>query len=73
MSDAREDLAAFAARLGRTYDGAPTYGRLWQLMMTGDLPAERDGGRWRPLPKAEAVAVERFGLKPRRRQPTAAA
>jgi hypothetical protein len=68
MADVCMDLPSFCAQLARHYSNPPTYPRLWQKTIAGELPAERVGNRWVMLEGAEGAAVVAFGLKPRQQQ-----
>jgi hypothetical protein len=66
MADAsRIDLPSFCAQLAHRYSNPPTYPRLWQKVIAGDLPAERIGNRWVMLEGAEPAAVATFRLRPK--------
>jgi hypothetical protein len=67
MSAGHKDLTAFANHLARVYSNPPSYGKIWQAVVTGGLPGSRVGGRWQMPASAELAAVERFAL---RRRPT---
>ena len=53
----------FLGEMRRQFGSAPSYTRLWNAMCRGDVPAERDGGRWKLRSGHVPLAAKILGIK----------